>query len=693
MSGSKRKGESNSKTKSKFEDKAPHPGPLPRGERENHRTSSLEEREENELTSDSQREREKSSNALDEESSVNTEFPSPHNETTAGEGQGEGVSERTSKKLSGSKRKDESNTKTKSQFEDKAPHPGPLPSGESEKSSNVLTRGERENELVSDSQRERKDLSTSARHARLDQNQNRKAERFVTITGAAQHNLQHIDVQIPRNRMNVFSGPSGSGKTSLAMETIYAEGQRRYVESLSAYARQFLGQMPKPRLDHIQGLSPAIAIEQKAPGQTPRSTVGTVTEIYDYLRVLYTRLGNPYCPECNIPIESQTTDEVIETVLQNSEGERILILAPQEVPVGHSYDELWEKLRAQGFVRVRINGEVCRLDDVPKIDRRRKHVVEIVVDRLTVSSRQRSRLADSMEAAFELGQGNLLVAAQTQKQKSDAKQSSEDWVTVRFSLLLACSKCHRSFEPLTPHNFSFNGSLGWCEACEGLGVEQGRASENKDDQLVRSELTLREGAISVWPSLSGRKRNKMFLRMAEAIAKDAGFSLDDRFQDLTTKHQRLLLQGTEEKWYSLTEPKRGVIAQFQYKGIYPAIEEASRVSYKYRQQLRGETDVVACSACRGSRLRDDAASVRLNSKTIHELCSLPLSEALSFLKKLKLSKVERKIAGELKEEAVSRLSFLVEVGLHYLFAFPTASPLFQVERISASDWQVRLVAL
>ena len=294
-----------------------------------------------------------------------------------------------------------------------------------------------------------------------------KQQRDIVVNGAAQHNLHAVDLKVPRNRMSVFCGPSGSGKTSLAMDTLYAEGQRRYVESLSAYARQFLGQMPKPRIEHLSGLPPAIAIEQRSTGHTPRSTVGTVTEIYDYLRILYARLGTPYCPDCNIPVAGQTTDEVIEKILAHDPGTKILLLAPVEVRVGESFEKLWERLQGQGFLRVRVEGTTYRLEQMPEWDRRRKLQVEIVVDRLTVNRRSRSRIADSVESALELGHGTLLVAL------CDDDRPEPQWHVDRFSLHLACEKCGTSFEQLTPHSFSFNSSLGWCEACEGLGTQQG----------------------------------------------------------------------------------------------------------------------------------------------------------------------------------------------------------------------------
>ncbi len=481
------------------------------------------------------------------------------------------------------------------------------------------------------------------------QNANNGQSKKIVVRGATQHNLQQLDVTIPRDKMSVFCGPSGSGKSSLAMDTLYAEGQRRYVESLSAYARQFLGQMPKPRVEHIHGLSPAIAIEQKTVGHTPRSTVGTVTEIYDYLRILYARLGTPYCPDCNIPIESQTTDQVIDKLMELPDGTRLLLLAPQEVRVGQKYEQLWERLKSQGLLRVRINGETHRLDAVPNMDRRRKHEVDVVMDRVTIKPDTRGRLADSIEAAFDLGQGTIRIAHR------DEDREEHDWRTERFSLMHACGTCGTSYEELTPHNFSFNSHLGWCPSCEGLGTQQGT---DLSALVSHPHHTLAEGAITALPNPA---QNAMFQHMLTAIAKELGIPTDVPFNQLEAPHQRAILHGTGDQWFASPDGFR-----FQYKGLFPAIEEASRVSYVYRQRLKDLTGEVPCMACNGSRLRPDAAAMRFQSKTLGQLCELPLEEALKFLKSAKLDKSQKKVAGDLLTEATSRLSFLVEVGLEYL---------------------------
>jgi len=504
---------------------------------------------------------------------------------------------------------------------------------------------------------------------------------FITVRGAAQHNLQHIDVTIPRDQMNVFCGPSGSGKSSLAMDTLYAEGQRRYVESLSSYARQFLGQMPKPKVEHIHGLSPAIAIEQKTTGNTPRSTVGTVTEIYDYLRILWCRLGELHCPKCGIAVTTQSTDEVIDSILAGRQRQRarsaqrrpansqnvggpeleassshptnaLLILAPQDVKVGDKHERLWESLRTRGFARVRINGKTFRLEDVPKIDRKSKHLIEVVVDRVT-ASHSRSRLASSVEQAFDLGRGFIRVA------HVDENVSEVHWRVDNYSLHFACQQCGRGFEQLTPHNFSFNSPLGWCPSCEGLGVQQGTDLASLINEPKKS---LADGAVTAWPEVAS---SPLFRAMLTALAQQFGIPLDVPFERLDPRHKRLVLHGTGERWVEMTGLQTPNFS-FQYKGLYPAIEEAGRASHSYRHRLFGMTGEVACSVCDGSRLRDDSANVRLRGFTLPQLCELPLDEALKFLKTLQLTGSDKKIAGDLLTEATHRLSFLVDVGLNYL---------------------------
>src|SRR5207249_3079773 len=346
----------------------------------------------------------------------------------------------------------------------------------------------------------------------------------LVVRGAQQHNLKNISVSLPRERMTVCCGPSGSGKSSLALDTIYAEGQRRYVESLSAYARQFLGQMEKPKVEHISGLSPAISIEQKTTSKSPRSTVGTVTEVYDYLRVLYARLGQPYCPACAIPIGTQTADEIVDKILSLPEGTKLYLMAPVERRGQEKYEALWEEIRRNGFVRLRVDGKSYNVEEPPAIDHRRKHQVEVIVDRVIVRSSQRSRIADGVEASLDLGRGVLHAA-----HVHDSRPEPE-WQVERFSQHYACDRCGRSFEPLNPHHFSFNSPLGWCPTCEGLGVQKGASPA----LLIRDpKRSLRDGAIAAWPPLT---EDNPFLRFAEALARHIGFSLESLLEELEPAH-------------------------------------------------------------------------------------------------------------------------------------------------------------
>ena len=475
----------------------------------------------------------------------------------------------------------------------------------------------------------------------------------IRVRGARQHNLKGIDVEIPRDKFTVCCGPSGSGKSSLAMDTIYAEGQRRYVESLSSYARQFVGQMQKPRLEHIEGLSPAIAIEQKHSGHSPRSTVGTVTEIYDYLRILVTRLGQPYCPNCGVSIGTQSADEVIAKIMDHEPGTKLFLTAPLEIDVGQRYETLWEEMRAAGYLRVRIDGQTHTLDNPPQIDRRRKHNVEVVIDRITVRPDARSRIAGSVETALALGKGVLGVVYP----RDDMPEPR--WETALHSQHFACDRCGRSFEPLTPHHFSFNSPLGWCPACEGLGVQTGT---NPTALLRDAELTLAQGAIALWPNPS----SPIFSAMLAAFCHATGIPADVPFQQLDARHRRLVMHGTDDQWFDAAAAAGRPAFRFQYKGLYPALEEASRVSPGFRSQLEHLVDEVECTVCSGSRLRDDAAAVRLRGRTIDEICRLPLGQLLEDFKAWQLTATERKIAGELVREVRTRMQFLVDVGLEYL---------------------------
>ncbi|MDG1896437.1 MAG: excinuclease ABC subunit UvrA [Fuerstiella sp.] len=492
--------------------------------------------------------------------------------------------------------------------------------------------------------------------------------RLIQITGASQHNLQRLDLEVPRGEMSVFCGPSGSGKTSLAMDTLYAEGQRRYVESLSAYARQFLGQMPKPKVESIQGLSPAIAIEQKTVGATPRSTVGTVTEIYDYLRVLYARLGIVHCPSCGMEAQKQTTDEIVEAVLKLPAKSRLLLLAPITVDRQTPYETIFERMQKNGFARVRIDGTTHSLGETPDMDHRREHEVEIVVDRVVVDRRQRGRITDSVEAALDLGKGVLRVVVA-------AKEVEEaDWEDHVFSLHLSCLDCGYSYDHPTPQQFSFNSPLGWCWSCEGLGTEYGA---NQSLLVTSPESSLLDGAIGAWPD---PRSNSQFGVMLKAIGTEFDIPLDQPWYLLSAEQQRVILYGTEDRWINVesgekkAESGRAGMAvnigrssfRFRYRGLFPTIEQAARLSYSHRRSLMEMAGEKDCSVCNGTRLQEVTANVQLKKTTLPQLCRMPLIKALEFLKSLKLTKAQKQIAGDLLNESVHRLKFLVDVGLDYL---------------------------
>ncbi len=504
---------------------------------------------------------------------------------------------------------------------------------------------------ASDGQRKKTQKKSSARNAPCEIT-------HIVVEGARQHNLKDIDVRLPRDQMTVFCGPSGSGKSSLAMDTIYAEGQRRYVESLSSYARQFVGQMQKPRVDHIEGLSPAIAIEQRNVGHTPRSTVGTVTEIYDYLRILFARLGEAHCPDCDVKIGTQTGDEIVDKILTEPAGTKLYLMAPIDIEVGQTYEMLWDEIRAAGYMRMRVDGKTCSVDEPPKIDRRRRHKVEVVVDRMSARSETRSRMAESVEAALALGQGVLHVAYPREN------VPEPKWPVKVHSQHFACDGCGRSFLPLTPHSFSFNSQLGWCRACEGLGTQTGA---NPAALVRQPDLTLAEGALLLWPS----NDQPMFQTMLAALSAHANLPIDVPYERLNAKQRRTVLYGTGDEWIDVFPTGRRTkntrqLFRFQYKGLYPALDEASRMSQALRARLEHLVDEIECSECGGSRLCDDTGATRFQGSTIDQICRTPLGELLNECQRWELSKREQKVAGELVREICNRLQFLVDVGLDYL---------------------------
>ena len=474
--------------------------------------------------------------------------------------------------------------------------------------------------------------------AREDQGDN-GAIREIDIVGARMHNLKDVSVRIPRDKMTVISGVSGSGKSSLAFDTIYAEGQRRYVESLSAYARQFLDQMQKPKVERISGLSPAIAIEQKSPSKNPRSTVGTVTEVYDYIRALFSTVGTQYCPRCDEPAGSQTVDQIVDRILAMPEGRRLLLLAPMDAARNEGYETLLRHARQDGFARVRIDGELRSLTDDIELDRRLRHRVELVVDRIVVGTRQRGRLAEAVERALELAAGEIVVAG------------GDDEDEVRYSRRFSCPTCGRSFAPLVPQSFSFNHQDGMCTVCEGLGTGEG---VDREAVVGDRRLSVRGGAVEVWGPLA---KGTPFTTTLETVGKALGFDLDTPVGDMPPEARRALLYGAAGRTVELTD---GTSAR--YGGVLPTVDEVARQVPRYKSLLR-EVD---CSACEGSRLKPESRAVRLRNATIVDLQRRPVSACLQFFEGLDLNEREAEIAGELLVEVRNRLRFLDRVGLGYI---------------------------
>jgi excinuclease ABC subunit A len=483
----------------------------------------------------------------------------------------------------------------------------------------------------------------------------------IAIRGAAAHNLRQVDADIPRGRTTVCCGPSGSGKTSLAIDTLYAEGQRRYVESLSPYARQFVGQVPKPVFERIDGLAPAVAIEQRGGGGTPRSTVGTLTEMYDHFRVLAARLGVIHCPDCGTPVGAQSVDGTVARLLEQPADTRLLLLAPTELRVGQTPEALFAALRAAGHVRVRIDGTTVRLDEKPALDRKRKSRIEIVIDRVVVDPAARSRIAQGVEAAFDAGGGTMLVA------RAVDGTDEADWPVDVFSRRLACPGCGRGFKPLEPRQFSFNSPLGWCPACDGLGT---RAGVDRKALVRDASLPLAAGALDLWPDLDGPAGGQVGMAMLQSLGKALDLPLDVPLADLSGLQQRGLFEGTGERWLDVPRPRgvpgRGPWFSFQFKGLETACEEAARMVAALRSRVDALLGEVPCSGCGGSRLADVAAAVRLWGRPLDVWCRMPLGRLERELAAVTLTDSDRRIAGDLLRELSSRVSFLVDVGLDYL---------------------------
>ena len=479
----------------------------------------------------------------------------------------------------------------------------------------------------------------------------------IDIRGARTHNLKNINLILPRNQLIVITGLSGSGKSSLAFDTLYAEGQRRYVESLSSYARQFLSLMEKPDVDHIEGLSPAISIEQKTTSHNPRSTVGTVTELYDYLRLLFARAGEPRCPEHNLALEAQTISQMIDHIFSLEENTKILLLAPVIRDRKGEQLHLLESLRSQGYVRVRIDGTLYELDNTPKLDPKRKHTIEVVVDRLQIRPEIRGRLADSLETACQLSDGLVLIMALPNK-------------SMLFSAKFSCKECGYNLSELEPKIFSFNNPAGACAECDGLGSKQLFAL----DRIVDKNLSLENGAIKGW-----ERRNFYYYSMLTSLAKHYQFSVETVFNKLPKTIQQIILYGSKEiitfKYTNDKDQTR--IKKEVFEGVIKNLERRYHETESdfIRADLAKYLANQPCPACEGTRLKKEARFVFVGKKTLPELCHYAISDLLVFFQTLKLSGIRAKIADKILKEICQRLQFLVDVGLDYLSLDRTAETL------------------
>ena len=475
----------------------------------------------------------------------------------------------------------------------------------------------------------------------------------LVIHGAREHNLRNVTLELPRDRLIVFTGLSGSGKSSLAFDTIYAEGQRRYVESLSSYARQFLGQMEKPDVDFIEGLSPAISIDQKSTSKNPRSTVGTITEIYDYLRVLYARIGHPHCPKCGRPIGRQTPEQIVDQVMQLPEGTKFQVLAPVVRGRKGEYEKLLQDLAKKGFVRARIDGEVRELGESIRLPRNYKHTIEVVVDRLVAKPDIRRRVADSIETALQLSEGVAAVAVQT--------HDGEDVQT--FSQKLACTFDGLSFDELAPRNFSFNSPYGACPTCDGLGT---RLEVDAELAIPDPDLSIDEGAIAPWAG----SRLEYWFRVLEAVAEAHGFSTTTPWRKLSKKARDVILYGSDEEIFVRYKNRYGRTRSYYttYEGVLPTVERrhAETDSESQRDKLEQFMREIPCRVCGGARLRPETLAVTVGGLNIAQLTSMSIRDTFTLVAEIELSDREHMIAERLLKEIRERLHFLVDVGLDYL---------------------------
>ncbi|HQU99286.1 MAG TPA: excinuclease ABC subunit UvrA, partial [Nitrosomonas sp.] len=474
---------------------------------------------------------------------------------------------------------------------------------------------------------------------------------FIKIRGARTHNLKNIHLDLPRNKLVVITGLSGSGKSSLAFDTLYAEGQRRYVESLSAYARQFLQLMEKPDVDLIEGLSPAIAIEQKATSHNPRSTVGTVTEIHDYLRLLFARIGDPHCPEHHIKLSAQSVSQMVDHVMQLPEDTRLMILAPLIVERKGEQNELFDELRAQGFVRVRIDGEVYEIDALPKLQKTKKHTIEVVIDRLKVSPESKQRLAESFEVALRHSDGRALAV--------EMDNSNEHLFSAKFS----CPVCSYSLAELEPRLFSFNNPLGACSKCDGLGqitfFDPARV-------VAFPHISLASGAVKNWD-----KRNQFYFQLLVGLSEHYQFDLETPFENLTESTRNIILYGSgrEKIHFSYyTDSGKKFQDHHVFEGIIPNLTRRYKEteSQTVREELAKYLNAQVCPECQGTRLCQSARHVHVGGQAIYQISALPLKKAKYFFDHIQLSGHKQSIADRIIKEISSRLQFLNNVGLDYL---------------------------
>jgi excinuclease ABC subunit A len=476
----------------------------------------------------------------------------------------------------------------------------------------------------------------------------------LVVRGAREHNLKNVSIELPRDALVVFTGLSGSGKSSLAFDTIFAEGQRRYVESLSAYARQFLGQMDKPDVDFIEGLSPAVSIDQKSTNRNPRSTVGTITEVYDYLRLLFARAGRPHCPNCGQAVTRQSPQQIVDQILELPPTTKFQVLAPVIRARKGEFVELFSDLITQGYSRARIDGEVVQLSDAPKLKKQEKHTIEVVIDRLTAKAESKTRLTDSIETALRLASGIVVLDF------VDAKGADKERT---YSEHLACHDCELSFEELEPRSFSFNSPFGACAECSGIGTKK----EVDEDLIIPDDsISINDGAIAPW---SGGQSSDYFLRLLEALAKDLPFSLETPWKKISVKAREAILNGYE---YEIKMKYKGRYGARNYttgfEGVIPFIHrrhEETDSDYsrdKYEAYMRE----ISCEKCNGARLKPEVLAVTIGDKNISQICELSIADCATFLKQIKLNKREAQIAERVMKEVNARLGFLLDVGLDYL---------------------------